>query len=72
MTLASPRTWLITGASRGLGRAFAEVALDAGDSVVATARKPEQLDDLVAAHEGKALALALDVTDRAQVQQVVA
>ena len=72
MTLPSPRTWLITGASRGLGRAFAQVALDAGDRVVATARKPQQLDDLVAAHDGKVLALALDVTDRARVQQVVA
>ena len=71
MTSSAPRTWLITGASRGLGRAFAEVALEAGDAVVATARKPEQLGDLVAAHDGKALALALDVTDRAQVRQVV-
>ena len=71
MTLPVPRTWLITGASRGLGRAFAEVALEAGDAVVATARKPEQLDSLVAAHAGKALALALDVTDRAAVTAVV-
>ena len=37
------RTWLITGASRGLGRAFAEAALDDGDSVVATARTPAAL-----------------------------
>ena len=72
MTLRPPRTWLITGASRGLGRAFAEVALEAGDSVVATARKAEQLDELVAAHPGKALALALDVTDKAAVDSVVA
>ena len=72
MTLDSPRTWLITGASRGLGRAFAEVALEAGDSVVATARKPEQVKDLVDAHPGRALALGLDVTDRAGVLQVVA
>ena len=71
MTLSRPRTWLVTGASRGLGRAFAEVALEAGDSVVATARRPEQLDDLVAAHPGKVLALALDVTDRAEVLAVV-
>lgn len=71
MTTSSPRTWLITGASRGLGRAFAEVALDAGDSVIATARKPESLDDLVATHPERALALALDVTDRTQVLQVV-
>jgi len=72
MTTPRPRTWLITGASRGLGRAFAEVALDAGDFVVATARKPDQLDDLVAEHPDRALALQLDVTDRAAVYDVVA
>ena len=71
MTLPSPRTWLVTGASRGLGRAFAEVALEAGDAVVATARTPAQLDDLVGQHPGRALALALDVTDRAAVGAVV-
>lgn len=71
MSRPSPRTWLVTGASRGLGRAFAEVALEAGDSVVATARRPEQLDDLVSAHPDTALALALDVTDRAAVDRVV-
>lgn len=60
------RTWLITGASRGLGRAFVEAALGAGDSVVATARVPATLEDLVAAHPGRAFALALDVTDRAR------
>jgi NAD(P)-dependent dehydrogenase (short-subunit alcohol dehydrogenase family) len=37
---------LITGASRGLGRAFTEAALEAGDRVVATARNPEQLVEL--------------------------
>ena len=72
MSLSTPRTWLITGASRGLGRAFAEVALEAGDSVIATARTVEQLDDLVAAHPDRALALALDVTQREAVNQVVA
>lgn len=72
MTTPRPRTWLITGASRGLGRAFAEVALDAGDFVVATARKPDQLDDLVAEHPDRALALQLDVTDRTGVYDVVA
>jgi NAD(P)-dependent dehydrogenase (short-subunit alcohol dehydrogenase family) len=61
-----PRTWLITGASRGLGRAFAEAALDAGDVVVATARDPAALADLVAAHPDRAHVMALDVTDRAR------
>jgi NAD(P)-dependent dehydrogenase (short-subunit alcohol dehydrogenase family) len=56
------RTWLITGASRGLGRAFAQAALEAGDAVVATARRAVDVADLHGAH-----ALALDVTDRAQV-----
>lgn len=72
MTDNTPRTWLITGASRGLGRAFAEVALEAGDHVVATARKPEQLDELVARHPDQTLALGLDVTDRQAIDDVVA
>jgi NAD(P)-dependent dehydrogenase (short-subunit alcohol dehydrogenase family) len=42
------QTWFITGSSRGLGRALARAALDAGDRVAATARRPAQLDDLVA------------------------
>jgi NAD(P)-dependent dehydrogenase (short-subunit alcohol dehydrogenase family) len=63
---ARRRTWLIAGASRGLGRAFAEAALEAGDTVVATARVVAALDDLVTGHPGRAFALALDVTDRAR------
>ncbi|MFD5827957.1 oxidoreductase [Lentzea sp. NPDC060358] len=59
------RTWLITGASRGFGRALAAAALEAGDQVVATARRPEQLGDLVAEHPDRARAVALDVTDPA-------
>ena len=56
-------TWFITGSSRGFGRALVEAALAAGDRVVATARRPEQLADLVAAHPDRVLAHALDVTD---------
>ena len=41
------RTWLITGASRGFGRSLAEAVLDSGDQVLVTARRPEQLADLV-------------------------
>ncbi len=37
------KVWLITGASRGLGRAFTEEALKAGHRIVATARNSEQL-----------------------------
>jgi NAD(P)-dependent dehydrogenase (short-subunit alcohol dehydrogenase family) len=57
------QTWFITGASRGFGRALARAALEAGDRVAATARRPEQLDDLAAAYPDRLQALALDVTD---------
>ncbi|MFI5613577.1 SDR family NAD(P)-dependent oxidoreductase [Amycolatopsis sp. NPDC051903] len=59
------QTWFITGSSRGFGRALTVAALEAGDRVVATARKPEQLDDLVRHYGDRVLALPLDVTDRA-------
>jgi NAD(P)-dependent dehydrogenase (short-subunit alcohol dehydrogenase family) len=66
------RTWLITGASRGLGRAFAEAALARGDTVVATARDPAGLADLVDEHPGRAFALELDVTVRERTFAAVA
>ena len=64
-------TWLITGCSTGLGRAFAEGALDAGHDAVVTARKDSAVQDLVDAHPDTALGLALDVTDPAQVADAV-
>ncbi|VZI03280.1 unnamed protein product [Fusarium fujikuroi] len=58
------RVWLITGSSRGVGRALVEKILESGDVVVATARNPSQLDDIVAKYgSDKILATALDVTD---------
>jgi NAD(P)-dependent dehydrogenase (short-subunit alcohol dehydrogenase family) len=57
------QTWFITGSSRGFGRALVRAALEAGDSVAATARKPEQLDDLVAEFGERIAPIALDVTD---------
>ena len=57
------RTWLITGCSRGLGRALAESVIKAGDNLVATARDPDSLAHLIAESEGRAVAQALDVTD---------
>ncbi|RKN51352.1 SDR family NAD(P)-dependent oxidoreductase [Micromonospora endolithica] len=61
------RTWFITGASRGLGRAFTEAALAAGDRVVGVARDVRPLDDLVDASGGRLVAYPLDVADRAAV-----
>ncbi|WP_328904029.1 oxidoreductase [Streptomyces sp. NBC_00441] len=69
---AQGRVWLITGASSGFGRSIAEAALAAGDTVVATARRPEALDALVAAHPDRAVAVQLDVTDTARIADVVA
>ncbi|MFG1870577.1 SDR family oxidoreductase [Micromonospora arborensis] len=68
---AAPRTWFITGASRGLGRAFADAALERGDQVVAAARTSTQ-DDFDERHADRLLALTLDVTDRAAVVAAVA
>jgi len=66
------KTWFITGASRGFGRIWAEAALERGDRVVATARNPAALDDLVAAHGDAVLALPLDVSDPDAVRVAVA
>ncbi|MCX5557364.1 oxidoreductase [Streptomyces sp. NBC_00038] len=65
------KTWLITGSSRGLGRALAEAVLTAGHQLVATARKPEQLDDLVRRFGDQVRAVALDVTDPAAARAAV-
>jgi NAD(P)-dependent dehydrogenase (short-subunit alcohol dehydrogenase family) len=65
------KVWFVTGSSRGLGRKIVEAALNAGDKVVATARKPEQLKDLTEAYRDRVLALALDVTDSADVAKAV-
>ncbi|GAA2775138.1 SDR family NAD(P)-dependent oxidoreductase [Streptomyces rameus] len=66
------RVWFITGASRGLGRAFAEAALTAGDRVAVAARTTAPLDELATAHPGRVLPLGLDVTDRDAVFAAVA
>ena len=64
--------WFITGSSRGLGRSLTQAVLAQGNRVAATARKPEQLADLVAQYGDRILPLALDVTDNAQIEQAVA
>jgi len=59
------QVWFVTGSSRGFGRALVQAALEAGDLVAATARRPEQLADLVASYGDSIHAIALDVTDAA-------
>ncbi|GAB1819296.1 SDR family NAD(P)-dependent oxidoreductase [Herbidospora sp. RD11066] len=64
--------WFVTGSSRGLGREIVLAALERGDSVAATARKPAQLDDLSQKYGDRLLALPLDVTDPEEVDDAVA
>lgn len=56
------KVWLITGSSRGFGRSLAQAVLENGDQLVATARKPEQLADLVTRYQDNIRTFALDVT----------
>lgn len=63
--MATSTTWFITGSSRGFGRSLTIAALRAGDQVVATARRPEQLGALVEEYGDRILPVALDVTDGA-------
>jgi len=66
------KVWLITGAANGIGRATAELVLEKGDRLVATARRVDRLGDLVERY-GSSVALAeLDVTDSAAASRAVA
>ena len=66
------RVWFITGSSRGFGRELVGSALQAGDLVAATARRPEQLTDLVDAYGERILPLTLDVTDASAARSAIA
>jgi NAD(P)-dependent dehydrogenase (short-subunit alcohol dehydrogenase family) len=64
--------WLITGCSTGFGREIARAALEAGHNTVVTARRADAVQDLVDEFGDRALAVALDVTDSAQIAAAVA
>ncbi|EAT07800.1 NAD(P)-dependent dehydrogenase (short-subunit alcohol dehydrogenase family) [Sphingobium sp. B1D7B] len=70
MTIA-PKTFLITGVSSGLGRAFAEGALAAGHKVIGTVRRAEDADPFAALKPDRAHPLLLDVTDFAAIPDAV-
>jgi NAD(P)-dependent dehydrogenase (short-subunit alcohol dehydrogenase family) len=59
------QVWLITGSSRGFGKALAEAVLEAGHRLVATARQPSQLASLAKRYGNQVRTVALDVTDAA-------
>jgi len=65
--MAQNKTWFITGAGRGFGRIWTEAALERGDRVALTLRDPARAVDLMERFPETALALPLDVTDRAAV-----
>ena len=64
--------WLITGCSTGFGRELAKLVLERGWRAVVTARDPSTLKDLTEGYPENALALQLDVTNRKQIEDVVA
>jgi NAD(P)-dependent dehydrogenase (short-subunit alcohol dehydrogenase family) len=68
----SEKVWFLTGASTGFGREIVKQLLSQGKKVAATARDPSKLASLVKGHEGRALALKLDVTSRSQAEAAVA
>ncbi|MGQ5635935.1 MULTISPECIES: SDR family NAD(P)-dependent oxidoreductase [unclassified Streptomyces] len=72
MSAQNTQVWFITGSSRGLGRALVSAALDAGDRVVATARRPEALAEAFGGYGDRFLPLALDVTDPDAARRAVA
>ena len=65
------RTWLITGSGNGLGRNIAEAALAAGDTVVAGARRTEELASLVAQYGDRVKPVTLEVRDEAADKRAV-
>ena len=64
--------WLVTGCSTGIGREIARAALESGLNVVVTARRIESVQDLADEFGDRALAIALDVTDKELIADAVA
>ena len=65
------KVWLVTGSGSGLGRNIAQAVLASGDSLLATARDPRQLEDLVQKYGDHVRAVPLDVTDECAAQAAV-
>ena len=65
------KVWLVTGSSRGLGRAFAIAAIEAGHSVTAAARKVSDVAYLEQKYGERVLPFALDVTNESQAKDAI-
>lgn len=61
------RTWFITGASSGIGHAFAVAALEAGDNVAGLARDSKPVAELADRYPARVLAIDTDITDESAV-----
>lgn len=70
--MSDKKVWFITGSSTGFGRELAEEVLAQGHKVVATARKPETLDELIKSHPDTARTVRLDVTNKTEVVAAIA
>ncbi|NDJ21074.1 SDR family NAD(P)-dependent oxidoreductase [Nostoc sp. B(2019)] len=70
-SVSQTRVWFITGSSKGLGRALAETVLEQGETVVLTARNPQQIEDLVVSFPNRTLAVQLDVTKPEEIREAV-
>lgn len=60
------KTWLITGASTGIGRGIAEAVLKKGDQAAITARDIHKIEDLKEKYGDRALCISLEVTNKEQ------
>lgn len=65
------KVWFITGCSTGFGRELAKHVLELGNQVAVTARRTGDVEDIVSQYSGNAVAIALDVTQPAQVKAAV-
>ena len=65
------KVWLVTGSASGLGRNIAEAVLESGDRLVATARDPRRLDDLVNRFGERVRVVSLDVADESAARAAV-
>jgi len=66
------KTWFITGCSSGLGHSLATAVLEAGFNAVVTARDADKVKEFERAFPGRALAVALELTDKASIADAVA
>src|ERR1700682_3991065 len=69
--LTMAKVWLVTGSGNGLGRNIAEAALAAGDSVLAAARRTQELAPLVAQYGERVKPVTLEVREEAAAKAAV-